>query len=121
MKLPIRPAAKPVGTHGATRSVTSRNGRWRDAREQGDRDDHAEQAAVEGHAALPDGEDLERMGEVERRLVEQHVAEPATDDGAEDAVEEQVLDVAPGPAARANCGRRARRPARNRNRPKPTR
>ena len=29
MKLPIRPAAKPVGTQGATRSVTSRNGRLR--------------------------------------------------------------------------------------------
>ena len=29
MKLPIRPAANPVGTQGATRSVTSRNGRLR--------------------------------------------------------------------------------------------
>jgi hypothetical protein len=30
MKLPIRPAAKPVGTHGATRSVTSRKARLRE-------------------------------------------------------------------------------------------
>ena len=98
MKLPIRPAAKPVGTQGATQIGHLEERPVPDAREQGDGDDHAEQAAVEGHAALPDGEDLERMGKIERRLVEQHVAEPPTDDGAEDAVEEQVLDVAPGPA-----------------------
>ena len=81
----------------------------RDAREQRHRDDHAEQAAVERHAALPDREDLERMGGVEAGLVEQHVAEPAADDGAEHAVEEQVLDVATRPAARREL-RQARPP-----------
>ncbi|MCY1558431.1 hypothetical protein D9M68_953640 [compost metagenome] len=29
MKLPTRPAARPVGTQGATKSITSMNGRWR--------------------------------------------------------------------------------------------
>src|SRR6185369_9083827 len=43
-------------------------------------------------------EDLERMQSVVPRLVEQHVAQAAADDGAEDAVEEQILDVAPRPA-----------------------
>src|SRR6185369_7958067 len=68
------------------------------AREERDRDDDAEEAAVKRHPALPDHEDLERMRSVVPRLVEQHVAEPAADDGAEDAVEEQILDVAPRPA-----------------------
>ena len=53
---------------------------------------------MEGHAALPHREDLERIGGVVARLVEQHVAEPAADHGAHDAVEQQVLDVATGPA-----------------------
>jgi len=61
---------------------------------------------VKGHAALPDREDLGQVRGVVARLVEQHVAEPAADHGAEDAVEEQVLDVAPGPAA----GRELRQP-----------
>ena len=50
------------------------------------------------HAALPDREDLERIRGVVAGLVEKHIAEPATDHGAHDAVEQQVLDVAAGPA-----------------------
>jgi hypothetical protein len=61
------------------------------------------------------------MGGVEAGLVEEDVAEPAADDGAEHAVEEQVLDVATVQPRDSNCGRRARRAARKRNRPKPTR
>ena len=53
---------------------------------------------MERHAALPHREDLERMRGVVARLVEQHVAEPAADHDAEHAEEQQVLDVAPGPA-----------------------
>ena len=47
--------------------------------EQDHRRDHAEEAAVEAHAALPDREDFERMGEVVARLVEQHLAEAAAE------------------------------------------
>ena len=78
-------------------------------REQRHRGDHAEQAAVERHAALPDREDLERIGGVVARLVEQHVAEPAADDDAEHAVEQQVLDVAAGPAGRGDTAAGATR------------
>src|ERR1019366_1912736 len=62
------------------------------------RRDHAEQAAVKGHAAFPDREDLERMRGIEARLVEEHVAEAAADHGAENSVEKEVFDVAARPA-----------------------
>ena len=42
--------------------------------DEGHRRQHAEKTAVEGHAALPDGEDLERVGEVVTRFVEEDVA-----------------------------------------------
>src|SRR2546430_3011804 len=51
-------------------------------------DQHAEKAAVEAHAALPDLEDLQRMNEVVERLVEQHVAESPAQDYAEHTVEQ---------------------------------
>ncbi len=113
MKLPMRPAARP-GRHARRDQVGDLAGTTAAAvANNAHRDDHAEQAAVERHAALPDREDLERMRGVVAGLVEEHVAEPAADDDAEHAVEQQVLDVAPGPAAPAYCGRRARRAARN--------
>ena len=43
-------------------------------REPEHRGEHAEEAAVEGHTALPDRENFQRMRKVERRLVEKHVA-----------------------------------------------
>jgi hypothetical protein len=55
---------------------------------------------MERHAALPYREDLERVREVVAGLVEEHVAEPPTDDDAEHAPEQQVVDIGPYPASR---------------------
>ena len=94
MKLPMRPAARPSGTSGATKSVTSSQRLLRAAREEPQRDQHAEQAAVEAHAALPDVRRSRADARGSTRLVEQHVAEPAAEDHAEHAVEQHVVDVA---------------------------
>ena len=48
---------------------------------------------MKGHAAFPEFEYVERMGEVIARIVEQHVAEPAADDHAEGAIDEKVVDA----------------------------
>jgi hypothetical protein len=45
------------------------------------------------HAAFPDGEDFQRVGEVVGRFVEKHLAQPAADDDAEHAVEQQVVEL----------------------------
>jgi hypothetical protein len=58
----------------------------------------AQEAAVETHTALPDGEDFQRIGEEVRRLIEQDFAEAAADDDAQDAVEQQVVDLRLVPA-----------------------
>ena len=60
-------------------------------------DDHADRAAVEGHPALPDLEDVQRIRQIVGRLVEQAVAEPAAEDHPEDRGQQQVLDALPGP------------------------
>ena len=54
---------------------------------------HAQQPAMEGHAALPDGEDLERMRSVIARLVKQHVAEAAAEDDSEHHEKQQVVEL----------------------------
>lgn len=46
--------------------------------------DHApDKPAVEGHPSVPDGEDLKRMDEIGRQVIEEHVAQPHTDHEAE--------------------------------------
>jgi hypothetical protein len=67
--------------------------------EQCHRAQHAEQPAVERHAALPHREDLQRMPRVVAGLVEQHVPQAPADHHPEHAVEQHVLDVAARPAA----------------------
>ena len=98
MKLPMRPAARPSGHSGATKSVTSSQRLLRRRANSHIATQHAEEAAVEAHAALPQLEDLERMREVVARLVEQHVAQAPAEDHAEHAVEQHVVDVARMPA-----------------------
>jgi len=66
--------------------------------EQRHRDDDAEKAAVKTHAAFPQLEDVERVGQVFQRLVEQHVAQPPAEDDAEHAVEQHVVEHVHGPA-----------------------
>ena len=62
------------------------------------------------HAALPDGEDLERMGRVVPRLVEQHVAQPAAEDHAEHGEENEVVELL-ARDRRAGLSRMRRRPS----------
>ncbi len=63
------------------------------AGEQDDAEERADEAAVKSHAAFPDFEDVERMGDIILRIVEQHVAEPTSDNDAEGAINEQVVDA----------------------------
>ncbi len=62
-------------------------------READDAGGDAEKAAVEGHAALPDGKDFRGMGGEVRRLVEEDVAEAPAEDDAEDHPGEQVVGL----------------------------
>ncbi len=56
----------------------------------------SDHAAVERHAAVPQPDDLDRIGRVEFRPVEEHIAEPAAEQDAERGVEYHVVGVAPG-------------------------
>jgi hypothetical protein len=107
MKLPMRPAPRPGGTHGAMKSISLPERLAARAREPDLRQDHADQAAVEAHAALPHVQDLQRVLQVVHRLVEQAVAEPAAHHDAQHAHEQHVLDVAAAPGA--GPGHRAER------------
>src|SRR5262245_57268485 len=44
------------------------------------REDHADQAAMEGHAALPDHEDLDRVGEIVTGFPKEDLAQTAAED-----------------------------------------
>src|SRR5690349_19199173 len=63
------------------------------ARIQHDRDNHADEPAMERHAALPDLEDLEWIVEVEARLPEQHLSQPAADDDSDRDPEHQIIEL----------------------------
>src|SRR6476469_1508216 len=54
---------------------------------------HAEKAAVEGHAALPDGEDFERMAYVVARLVEKHIAQASAEDHAQHGEKYEIVEL----------------------------
>ena len=69
---------------------------------------HAEEAAVERHAALPHFEDGERIGDHFAESVDQHVADAAADDRAERHVENDVVDVLGFDLAPGLLGMRAR-------------
>ncbi len=60
------------------------------------RGDDAERAAMEGHAALPQIEDVDRIGEIERWLVEQHIAEPSAEHRAERRPHQEIVDLQRG-------------------------
>ena len=83
----------PIGAASEARSKTVSAGALIAAREQPGAERGADQSAMEGHAAAPDLEDFERAREVIARVVEQHVAEPAADDDAERAIDEQIVDA----------------------------
>jgi hypothetical protein len=58
-----------------------------------DGDDDAQKPAMERHAAFPQGQDGERIGDVEAGLVEQHVAQPAAQDDAQGGPQQEVVDL----------------------------
>lgn len=58
----------------------------------------AEKAAVVGHAAFPYGEDVQGVGKEIGGVVEEDFAQPATDDDAQDAIEEHFVQVFFDPA-----------------------
>ena len=64
MKLAMRPKNSPIGATSEQRSSTVSAGVAIAAGEQEHADEGADQAAVEGHAAFPDLEDVERMGDI---------------------------------------------------------
>src|SRR6185437_9067025 len=61
--------------------------------EEQDGDDDAERAAMERHPAMPDLQDLEWMREIEIRLVEEDVAEPAAEHDADRRPGEEIVDI----------------------------
>src|SRR5215471_3106520 len=69
-------------------------------RKQSECEEHAEQATVKAHAALPYRHNLDGVREVVHRLVEQHVSEAAPYDHPEHAVEEHVVHVARMPTGK---------------------
>ena len=93
MKLPRRPKKMPPGDHGATAVREIEELDRLAAAVEPHRDQHAAQAAVERHPALPHGEDAERIREQLLVRVDEHVADAAADDRAERGVEHDVVDV----------------------------
>ena len=63
---------------------------------------------MKAHPALPDIRDLEGMGEIKARLVEQTVAHSPTDDDTEHPVKEEILDVLKAPGGGGVRGARIR-------------
>jgi len=64
---------------------------------------------MEGHPALPDREDLQRIGEVFGQIIEQHEAEPAADHDAERREQQEIVErlrIRPRPPAPERAGGR---------------
>ena len=101
MKLARRPSNRPIGATAQVRSPSDRIGDAAPPREQHHRRDAAGEAAVERHAALPELENLQRVRGEMRRIVEQHVAEPAAEDDAERDPQHEVVEVGDASSAPA--------------------
>jgi hypothetical protein len=99
MKLAMRPKNRPIGATGAIRSPSFSMSIFCWRANSSDRRADAQEAAVERHAALPDLEDVQRVGEQPRALVavhqhvEEDVAEPPADDDAQGDPQHQVVDL----------------------------
>src|SRR5690606_27579933 len=66
------------------------------AGEPGEGEGDADEAAVAGHAAVPDAQERERLGEQQAGRVEQEVAEPSADEHADDERDHEVADLVNG-------------------------
>ena len=60
---------------------------------------HTNQAAMEGHPPVPDAEQIERIVEEYREVIEQDIANTPTKEHTEEARVKQVFDFVFGPAA----------------------
>src|SRR5437773_585630 len=58
--------------------------------------DHADESAMERHAALPDREDGERLANVGREIIEENVAESASDHDTQNQIEQQIVQIVRG-------------------------
>ena len=88
------PAEKQAEGHRRSDHVEQRP--QREAARAGEEDHRqrgAEKAAVERHAAVPDLEDLQRVGEVDRQIVEQHIADASAGDDADRRPDDEIVDV----------------------------
>src|SRR5579875_2583494 len=100
-------AEEEADRHGAADGVADHEEREAIApAEEEQRQHDAEQAPVERHAAMPEGEDLAGMGEIIARLIEEHIADASPEDDAEGAPEHEVVHLRRG----HGLGRRRRDP-----------
>src|SRR5439155_22418991 len=58
--------------------------------------DHADEYAIERHAALPDREDGERLTNVGVEIIEENVIKSASDHDAQDQIEQQIVQIVRG-------------------------
>ena len=93
MKLPMRPAARPSGTRGGDEIGKGQPVAAALAGPERHCDQYAEKAAVETHAAFPDGKDFQRMGKIVGRFVKQHLPETAAENHAKYAVKQQIVEL----------------------------
>ena len=64
----------------------------------GQRQQHADEAAVERHAAFPDRKNLHRVAEIVSGFIEQDLAETAAQHYAEHTQEQQIVQFLHAPA-----------------------
>ena len=101
MKLAMRPRNSPIGATAGGDVAERQHRNAALQREQHDGDDAAGEAAVERHAAVPQLQDLDRMGGEMRQIVEQHVAGAAAEDDAERHPEHEIVEVEDGERRRS--------------------
>src|SRR5215471_19913484 len=58
--------------------------------------DHSNESAVEGHTALPNGKDGERLLQVAAEIIENHVAQASSDHYPKDQVKKEVVQIVRG-------------------------
>jgi hypothetical protein len=62
-------------------------------RKQHHRDHAANNAAVEGHSAVPELNDLDRVGGEIREVVEQHITDPTAEYDAERDPNDEIIQI----------------------------
>src|SRR5689334_12084748 len=87
------PEKKPDRPHRTGHVAEREYGNAAASGEQHHREDAADEPAMEGHAALPDLNDLRGVSEEEREVVEQHVADAPAEHDAERHPEDEIVVV----------------------------